>query len=139
MHKQILITANSAKEASLIYCARRDQSGEGASTFPNGIWNGHTISYNGRVWEQGKTWPDAKLVYCPSEDQSETAETRYTVFYLTGEATTEIAILDAQNAVTSALKWEEIDPNHRAEVWHVNTKINRPLWGMFDQVTLDDN
>lgn len=48
--KPIKITAATAAAASAAYCALRDDSGEGASTFPNGIWNGHKISYNGRVW-----------------------------------------------------------------------------------------
>ena len=44
----------SLEEASRIYGELRDQSGEGASTFPDGrIRDGKTtyrISYNGKVW-----------------------------------------------------------------------------------------
>lgn len=63
--KPITIKADTAAEASAIYCAKRDASGLGGSKFPNGIWNGHHISYNGRVWEAGKEWPDAKAIYNP--------------------------------------------------------------------------
>lgn len=65
MTKTLKIEAATAAEASAIYCAKRDASGQGASTFPNGEWNGHRISYNGRVWETGKKWPDAKAIYNP--------------------------------------------------------------------------
>lgn len=50
MKPTINIKAATATEASAIYCAKRDKSGEGASTFPDGEWNGHRISYNGRIW-----------------------------------------------------------------------------------------
>jgi hypothetical protein len=46
-------------EASRIYCARRDASGEGASTFDDGHVLDDAgaamgrISYNGRVWGPG--------------------------------------------------------------------------------------
>lgn len=45
----------SYKEASAIYCAERDASGEGGSTFPEGaIWADGLqvarVSYNGKVW-----------------------------------------------------------------------------------------
>lgn len=63
--KPIKIKAATAAEASAIYCAKRDASGLGASKFPDGEWNGHHISYNGRVWEAGKAYPDAKAIYNP--------------------------------------------------------------------------
>ncbi len=40
----------SLEEASRVYQAERDASGEGASTFPQGYIGEHHISYNGRVW-----------------------------------------------------------------------------------------
>jgi hypothetical protein len=43
------------QEAVDIYCHQRDNSGEGASTFPDGkIEGGYKISYNGRVWLNGE-------------------------------------------------------------------------------------
>ena len=62
----VKINAETAADASAIYRAKRDASGHGASKFPCGIWNGHHISYNGRVWEADKTWPEAKAIYNPS-------------------------------------------------------------------------
>ncbi len=38
-------------EARRVYCERRDESGEGASTFPRGQVGELSISYNGRVWD----------------------------------------------------------------------------------------
>jgi hypothetical protein len=42
-------------DAQRVYCQRRDESGEGASTFPIGrVFVGkvaYTISYNGRAWD----------------------------------------------------------------------------------------
>lgn len=55
------ITASTAALASRIYCTARDESGEGASTFPQGEWRGHRISYNGRVWDGDKA------IYNPGE------------------------------------------------------------------------
>lgn len=63
--RRIEITAETAAEASAIYCRQRDASGLGGSKFPEGTWRGHRISYNGRVWEAGKEWPDAKAIYNP--------------------------------------------------------------------------
>lgn len=63
---RIMIIAASAARASEIYCQMRDASGEGASTFPEGTWNGHRISYNGRVWEAGTEWPEGNTVYEPT-------------------------------------------------------------------------
>jgi hypothetical protein len=41
------------EEASLKYQELRDQSEEGASSFPNGrVTGGYLISYNGRVWKE---------------------------------------------------------------------------------------
>ena len=43
------------QEAVDVYCQQRDNSGEGASTFPDGkIEGGYKISYNGRVWLNGE-------------------------------------------------------------------------------------
>ena len=43
-------------QASAIYAMLRNESGEGASTFPNGkITDGkktYRVSYNGRVWDK---------------------------------------------------------------------------------------
>jgi len=61
--RTIKIKAVTAAEASAIYCAKRDANG--SPKFPNGEWNGHRISYNGRVWEAGKEFPDAKAIYNP--------------------------------------------------------------------------
>ena len=47
----IRIFAPNAVKASDAYCRMRDDSGEGASTFPCGAWRTHHISYNGRVWQ----------------------------------------------------------------------------------------
>lgn len=63
--KTITIKAATAAEASAIYCAKRDSKGLGASGFPDGDWQGHRISFNGRVWEAGKEWPDAKAIFNP--------------------------------------------------------------------------
>lgn len=64
--KLIQIKAATAAEASAIYCAKRDARGIlSAGEFPPGEWNGHRISYNGRVWEKGKGWPEAKAIYNP--------------------------------------------------------------------------
>lgn len=46
------IEANTAAEASAKYAAARGASGKGASEFPSGEWNGHRISYNGKVWRK---------------------------------------------------------------------------------------
>jgi hypothetical protein len=66
MPKKIKIAAETAAEASAAYCAKRDASGEGASTFPCGDWNGHHISYNGRVWQKEPTPGfDLRAIYNP--------------------------------------------------------------------------
>jgi hypothetical protein len=55
-------------EASRVYAALRDASGEGASTFPVGRLPGHYISYNGRVWKGApQNWVDgiSEPVYSP--------------------------------------------------------------------------
>lgn len=58
-------------EASAVYCTRRDESGEGHSTFPNALLTDpdsedeYRISYNGKIWRE-KTWvPGAIPVYDP--------------------------------------------------------------------------
>lgn len=53
--RRLSVDVASLAEASDRYCAERDESGEGASTFPDGriMENGTLkarISYNGRVW-----------------------------------------------------------------------------------------
>lgn len=69
MKGEPLTPVTSFKEASHIYQDRRDDSGEGASTFDFGkvVGSGGKIlahvSYNGRVWA-GKAGD--KLLYCPS-------------------------------------------------------------------------
>lgn len=65
MARVLNITAKTAAEASSLYCAKRDASGQGASTFPEGKWKDHRISYNGRVWEAGKDFPESKAIYNP--------------------------------------------------------------------------
>ena len=45
------IEVASLEEASRVYCTLRDESGEGASTWPNGtVTGGYRVSYNGRIW-----------------------------------------------------------------------------------------
>lgn len=61
----IRIIAKTAAEASAFYCAKREASSQGSSTFPDGDWQGHPISFNGRVWEKGKDFPHAKAIYNP--------------------------------------------------------------------------
>lgn len=52
--RRLNTTVASIAEAQRRYCQMRDESGEGASTFPQGtLIDGkvkHRISYNGRVW-----------------------------------------------------------------------------------------
>jgi len=62
--KAIKIKAATAAEASALYIAKREASGLGASRFPCGDWDGHHISYNGRVWEK-KPLGEAKSIYNP--------------------------------------------------------------------------
>lgn len=58
------ITVPDFAEASRTYCARREESGEGASTFSDGlVLNEHgdhigRISYNGRIWTPGPFNPN---------------------------------------------------------------------------------
>ena len=61
--------------ASAAYCAARDASGEGGSTWRQGTLTGPGgerlfVSYNGRVWTQDGTSRDWKSgetpVFCPS-------------------------------------------------------------------------
>lgn len=47
------VAVSSLAEASLVYGRVRDDSGEGASTFPGGRVGKHRVSYNGRVWLGG--------------------------------------------------------------------------------------
>jgi hypothetical protein len=58
------IEVASLEEASRVYCDLRDESGEGASTFPNGKVGKYRISYNGKVW-LGHGPVDSQLVYDP--------------------------------------------------------------------------
>lgn len=54
-----IVPVETYAEASAVYSAARDASGEGASTFRDGVVkdaNGRTmarVSYNGRVWPPG--------------------------------------------------------------------------------------
>lgn len=48
---KLKIEAETAQEASEAYCKLRDESDQGASTWPDGSWDGKRISYNGRVWD----------------------------------------------------------------------------------------
>lgn len=63
--KRIKIEANSIEEASAAYSAMRDASGEGASTWPCGEWNGKHISYNGKVWENSNWQSGDQPIYNP--------------------------------------------------------------------------
>ena len=66
--KPIKIIAATAEEASRIYLEKQDATGEGASTFPDGTWNGKHISYNGRVWDSADDWrTGVRPVYCPGQ------------------------------------------------------------------------
>lgn len=65
--KRHTIEVGSVEEASRLYCEYRDSTGEGASTFPDGKVNGHTISYNGKVWK-GKPMV-GELVFNPYAKQ----------------------------------------------------------------------
>lgn len=49
-------------DASRVYQEKRDESGQGASTFPTGRCGKYLISYNGRVWESPITFPGRKPV-----------------------------------------------------------------------------
>ena len=58
----------SFKEASALYEAKRDASGQGASRFRDGeIYEGETlvarVSYNGRVWPPTEWTEDSKPIY----------------------------------------------------------------------------
>jgi hypothetical protein len=54
---RLTIEVKDFAEASRIYSAERDASGEGGSTFPVGRLPGHYVSYNGRVWKGSpKAW-----------------------------------------------------------------------------------
>ena len=61
------VLVRSLEEASAEYAKQRDASGEGASTFHNGVVRnaaGHTIahvSYNAKVWDK----PNGELLYNP--------------------------------------------------------------------------
>ena len=57
-------------EVSKIYCTLRDRSGEGCSTFRDGVVkeNGKTIgfvSYNGKIWPGSDYDPAATPLYNP--------------------------------------------------------------------------
>lgn len=70
-HSDIAVT--SYRAASAIFSDRRDISGEGASTFHDGvILAGATpvarISYNGRVWAGRRHVPEDRPLYDPSDD-----------------------------------------------------------------------
>ncbi len=64
--QRIIITAETAAEASAIYSGIMEASGEGASTFPDGEWSGNRISYNGKVWAGLGEWrPGDQPIYNP--------------------------------------------------------------------------
>ena len=49
--RRFKLVVASLEEASRVYQTKRDESNEGASTFPDGrVTGGYRISYNGRVW-----------------------------------------------------------------------------------------
>jgi hypothetical protein len=57
------------EEASRMFCAARDEAGEGASRTPTplivderGVVIGH-VSYNGRVWAGANYFPDSRPLY----------------------------------------------------------------------------
>lgn len=56
----------SLEAAQIIFCKMREESGEGASTFPDGKINAdgkvYRISYNGRLWEGTAYVPGAEPV-----------------------------------------------------------------------------
>lgn len=62
--RTIKIKAQTAAEASALYIAKREASALPSSRFPCGDWDGHHISYNGRVWEK-KPLGEAKAIYNP--------------------------------------------------------------------------
>lgn len=54
---RVVIEVSDFKDAQRVYCQKRDESGEGASTFPIGRIRiagklVATISYNGRAWDK---------------------------------------------------------------------------------------
>lgn len=49
--KRYRIEVTNLADAQRVYCSLRDESGEGASTFPDGRVDNYRISYNGRVWD----------------------------------------------------------------------------------------
>ena len=57
--RMVKVPCESLAEASAAYCAVRDESGEGSSTFPNGIVivdggaQRLVVSYNGKIWANG--------------------------------------------------------------------------------------
>lgn len=60
-------TFDTTAAAQVQYCTLRDESGEGASTFPDGSvvdgeGNDCRISYNGRLWTGKFYSPDSKLI-----------------------------------------------------------------------------
>ena len=52
--KRYSVEVTNLADAQDHYCRLRDESGEGASTFPDGRVGHYRISYNGRVWDGGK-------------------------------------------------------------------------------------
>jgi hypothetical protein len=67
--RRATLAVSSIAQASAEYSRLRDESGEGASTFPNGslLIDGkfYCISYNGKVWKN-ETWrTDSVPVFDP--------------------------------------------------------------------------
>lgn len=78
--QNIRVALESIEHASALYCALRDESGLGASEWPEatlmarGTW-GRTeplgrISYNGRVWSPGPWSADATPIYDPRQGEA---------------------------------------------------------------------
>lgn len=59
----------SIEDASFAYQAARDMSGQGGSTFPNGVLTigekKYHVSYNGKVWNTKDSWETEAPVFNP--------------------------------------------------------------------------
>lgn len=71
MRNDIGPVENLYEEASRVYRSQRDKSGEGGSTFPEGVIvldnaDIARISYNGRVWPMDAWRPDQNWLWSPS-------------------------------------------------------------------------
>lgn len=68
-------TAETIPAISATYCSVRDESGEGASTFPTGTVHEYQggklvgyVSYNGNIWRDEEK-KRGSLIYCPYDNQ----------------------------------------------------------------------